>query len=110
VQKLLTSPAPQPVAQEKRRKGDDTEKGRAGIPPPFRDAARRVTINLRRIARAVFRPGKALMMQRAPPSADAIACLPDPPDSMNPFCAPDAFLAGFDGDCGPPQNYGAFNL
>jgi hypothetical protein len=66
--KALTLPAsPQPVETEKRGKGDDTGKGRAGIPQPFRQAARRVTINFRRIARMAFAGAKQGAQREPPP-------------------------------------------
>jgi len=65
----LPSGAPQP-ADEKRRKGDDTEKGRGDVRHPFRDAARRVTINFRRMARMAFRGAKQGALREPPPPAD----------------------------------------
>jgi hypothetical protein len=65
----LTLPAPQPVENGKRRKGDD-EKGRGGIRAPFRATARRIAINFRRMARIAFKGAKQGTHREPPPVAD----------------------------------------
>jgi hypothetical protein len=108
--KALTQPAPKPSPPTKRKRAGDDDKGRAGMRLPFRYAVLRRAAVTSGIARAPFKQGRAIIRQAPPPTmdADTRGFVPDPLDSMNPYCEPDACVIEIDGvddDYKPPQDY-----
>jgi hypothetical protein len=86
--KPLTQPAPKRAAAKKQKRSGEDDKGRAGM-------------------RFVGR--YAVLKNAAPPSMDADprGLVPEPLDSMNPYCEPDAYLTGLEIDesYNPPQDH-----
>jgi hypothetical protein len=94
-----------PKPSPKRTRGGDDEKGRAGIRLLSRYAVLRRAAVTSKIARLPFKQGKSIIRQA--PAMDPRGLVPEPLDSMNPYCEPDAHLAGLEIDegCNPPHDY-----